>query len=329
MTSAREILAILGRKIVVLGLLGGFVAILPYSAEAQLRPWNSSNEVLVDLSVLGQGGGSPASRTAPGVLLPSLSTTVLDPPLRSPVSRLLVPRPPVGNHVAASNLPRVKLIPPSQFKKRRASSRPRSHLTRRQPKAPVRHASASKPTKKLKPTEQKPMPKPEPKPALAPAPPAQPKTPVKVAKAPPPPAAIAPPPPPPNIASAQPAQKKPSAPSADAQTASRGPAASALTSNVTFASGASGLTEAIQKQLNSVADRLKKSPEARMQLLAYAGEPNMSSSKARRLSLSRALAVRSYLINKGVRSTRIDVRALGNKVPGGSPSRVDLRVIGK
>tara|TARA_B100001964_G_C13761685_1_gene392048 strand:- start:1 stop:201 length:201 start_codon:yes stop_codon:yes gene_type:complete len=64
-----------------------------------------------------------------------------------------------------------------------------------------------------------------------------------------------------------------------------------------------------------------------MQLLAYAGEPNLSASKARRLSLSRALSVRTFLISKGVRSTRIDVRALGNKVPDGQPNRVDLRVL--
>jgi hypothetical protein len=64
-----------------------------------------------------------------------------------------------------------------------------------------------------------------------------------------------------------------------------------------------------------------------MQLLAYAGGKKLSASKARRLSLSRALAIRSYLIGKGVRSTRIDVRALGNKIPSGKPDRVDLKII--
>lgn len=75
-----------------------------------------------------------------------------------------------------------------------------------------------------------------------------------------------------------------------------------------------------------MAARLKQEGGVRLQLLAYAGEPNLSASKARRLSLSRALAVRSYLISKGVRSTRIDVRALGNRLPSGAPSRVDLVV---
>ena len=81
--------------------------------------------------------------------------------------------------------------------------------------------------------------------------------------------------------------------------------------------------------LDSLSTSLTVDPNLRMQLLAYAGEPNLSVSQARRLSLSRALAVRSYLISKGIRSTRIDVRALGNKVPSGTPNRVDLRTIAR
>ena len=64
----------------------------------------------------------------------------------------------------------------------------------------------------------------------------------------------------------------------------------------------------------------------RLQLLAYASGASRSASRARRLSLSRALAARSYLIKEGVRSTRIDVRALGNKTQGGPPDRIDLIV---
>ena len=46
----------------------------------------------------------------------------------------------------------------------------------------------------------------------------------------------------------------------------------------------------------------------------------------RRLSLSRALTVRSYLISQGVRSTRIDVRALGARASDGPADRVDLLI---
>jgi len=44
----------------------------------------------------------------------------------------------------------------------------------------------------------------------------------------------------------------------------------------------------------------------------------------RRLSLSRALAVRAFLIDQGVRSTRLDVRALGDKTGDGPADRVDI-----
>ena len=98
------------------------------------------------------------------------------------------------------------------------------------------------------------------------------------------------------------------------------------TTNVAFATGASALTPAAQKNLASILARMKSNAAMRLQLMAYAGEAKLSPSKARRLSLARALAVRSYLIKQGIRSTRIDVRALGNKVPPGGPSRVDLRV---
>jgi len=53
-------------------------------------------------------------------------------------------------------------------------------------------------------------------------------------------------------------------------------------------------------------------------------------SETRRLSFRRALVVRSYLIEQGVSSARMDVRALGNKVEGGGPAdRVDLVVVGQ
>lgn len=67
--------------------------------------------------------------------------------------------------------------------------------------------------------------------------------------------------------------------------------------------------------------------KSRVQLMAYAAGEDLSSSKARRISLSRALSVRSYLIEKGVRSTRIDVRALGDKADGDQKNRVDVNMI--
>lgn len=68
---------------------------------------------------------------------------------------------------------------------------------------------------------------------------------------------------------------------------------------------------------------MKNDSSVRIQLLGYAGSTKDSASKARRLSLFRALSVRTYLMKQGIRSTRMDVRALGNRVEDGTLDRVD------
>jgi outer membrane protein OmpA-like peptidoglycan-associated protein len=65
---------------------------------------------------------------------------------------------------------------------------------------------------------------------------------------------------------------------------------------------------------------------ARIQLEAYGGAPGDKSSDARRLSLKRALAVRQLLIDDGVPSNRIDVRAMGGIDDKGPVDRVDVFV---
>lgn len=78
--------------------------------------------------------------------------------------------------------------------------------------------------------------------------------------------------------------------------------------------------------LNAIAATVSSNEDLRIQLMAYAGGTDLSSSKARRMSLSRALAVRSYFIERGVRSTRIDVRALGDKTDEQPINRVDVNI---
>jgi outer membrane protein OmpA-like peptidoglycan-associated protein len=72
-----------------------------------------------------------------------------------------------------------------------------------------------------------------------------------------------------------------------------------------------------------LADQLKSEDALRVQLLAYASSAEDSPSSVRRKSLSRALSVREFLIDQGVNSTRIEVRALGDQNEGGNPDRVD------
>ncbi len=78
--------------------------------------------------------------------------------------------------------------------------------------------------------------------------------------------------------------------------------------------------------LDKLAKRMGKESGLRIQLLGYAGSANDSPSKSRRLSLFRALSVRTYLMKKGIRSTRMDVRALGNRAESGSHDRVDAKI---
>ncbi|MBV8166928.1 MAG: OmpA family protein [Alphaproteobacteria bacterium] len=148
--------------------------------------------------------------------------------------------------------------------------------------------------------------------------------PTPMASAPPPAApmpmpAAAPPAPAPTPAPRPMASAPPGSPlPAPVQTA----AAGAL-SRVLFTNGSADLDETARRELAQLAGRLGRDGESRIQLLAYADGSAENESQARRLSLSRALAVRSYLIEQGIRSTRVNVQALGIKSAGGPADRVD------
>ncbi len=82
-------------------------------------------------------------------------------------------------------------------------------------------------------------------------------------------------------------------------------------------------------KIDELAAKLKNNKDLRIQLWGYAKIADGSLSQARRLSLFRAFSVRRYLMKKGIRSTRIDIRALGNKSDSGKFSngyanRVDV-----
>ncbi len=102
------------------------------------------------------------------------------------------------------------------------------------------------------------------------------------------------------------------------------PGVAGATRSIAFTSGAANLPADAEKVLASAVAELKANPALRVQLRAYAAGDKSNESQARRLSLSRALAVRSWLVGQGVQATRIDVRALGNNVPDGAPDRVDV-----
>lgn len=118
-----------------------------------------------------------------------------------------------------------------------------------------------------------------------------------------------------------PAHPKPAAteaPIAEAPRASGAP-------HVDFAVGATDLSAAARAELDALAKQLNADQNGRVQLVAYATGAADEANQARRLSLSRALNVRAYLIDHGVRNTRMDVRALGNRPDGNKPAdRVEI-----
>jgi outer membrane protein OmpA-like peptidoglycan-associated protein len=201
-----------------------------------------------------------------------------------------------------------------------------------------------------------------PAPKVAAAPPAPPPAPAKGATSPPPPSAptatrwstpntvkpappqqaLTPPPPAkplekveaqPSPPAAAPATAKPVdiTKSATEVAALRSPAAKPgpETIIVSYAAGGSAVPADSLASIKEASDRLAANPALRVRLFSYATDAEKNVSRARRLSLERAVAVRKVLIDNGLDSTRIEVRALGEQNPGGEPNRVDIVLVAR
>ncbi len=92
----------------------------------------------------------------------------------------------------------------------------------------------------------------------------------------------------------------------------------------TFGADRSDLNPATEDALRTFARRVKGHETAAINVLAYAAGSANDPSTPRRLSLARALAARAVLMNEGIASTRIYVRALGMAGGDGPPDRVDV-----
>ena len=172
--------------------------------------------------------------------------------------------------------------------------------------------------------------------ASAPPPPPPPSVTQSPRPLPPPPAAVSAPPPPPPVVAAPaapppapaPAQVAP-APAPAPQVAAAPPAARAADgplARLAFNAGSAEINEAGKSALAPVIAELQRDATARLQLQAFASGGDDQGGQARRLSLSRALAVRGQLIEQGIASTRMDVRALG-RTTDGPPDRVDIVLV--
>jgi outer membrane protein OmpA-like peptidoglycan-associated protein len=261
--------------------------ILTVPADAQQRYLGSTSGVIIDLSVLDGGGGRLPAGLGSQVAPNTGGGFAQFPPAQKPLSRL------EGPLVNRS----LTLSPPSS-----RTSLPTSRTASAAPVlAPPPAAAPQPPVVKA--------------PAAAPASPPAP-TPVPAAATPPAPQVPAAP------------QVTAPPPPAPTQTASLPSAASAADeTRILFDAGSANLNDAAKSELDALATQLKSDTSIRVQLQAYAAGTDETAPDARRLSLSRALKVRSHLIDQGVRSTRMDVRALGVKAEGGPPDRVDAVVV--
>jgi outer membrane protein OmpA-like peptidoglycan-associated protein len=88
--------------------------------------------------------------------------------------------------------------------------------------------------------------------------------------------------------------------------------------------GTRGIPEAAMGKIDALIEKLHGEPSLRLQVLAYADGDSDEVTRARGLSLSRALAMRAYLVEHGIDMTRMDVRALGNTAQEEPADRVDL-----
>ncbi len=84
------------------------------------------------------------------------------------------------------------------------------------------------------------------------------------------------------------------------------------------------LPDEAKPALRTMAAWLRANPDLRVRITGYASEKAKAGSEARRTSLYRTLAVRKYLVDNGVLSTRMDVFALGNKTDETPQDRVEV-----
>ena len=115
-------------------------------------------------------------------------------------------------------------------------------------------------------------------------------------------------------------EKPPEAPPADKKPDSSAPAEVSLN----FEAASSVMSPLVQKQLDDMVTKLQNAPDIRVQIRAFAKGDDSGQSNARRMSLSRALVVRRYLTEKGIKPVRLDVRALGTETDRTPLDRVDL-----
>lgn len=76
-----------------------------------------------------------------------------------------------------------------------------------------------------------------------------------------------------------------------------------------------------------IIDVVPSIPDARIQIQSFASTTDQGLNSDRRISLSRALAMRAFLMDQGIKPNQIDVRALGDETSQSPVDRIDIYMI--
>lgn len=90
-----------------------------------------------------------------------------------------------------------------------------------------------------------------------------------------------------------------------------------------FEKGSADLGSETLAKLEMLVSTLKSSRSS-VEIMAYAGRPSSKSSSDRRLALRRGLAVRAFLVARGIDQSRISVRPMGGIRDSGPSARADV-----
>jgi len=101
-------------------------------------------------------------------------------------------------------------------------------------------------------------------------------------------------------------------------------AASAADMTLEFDRASESLSPAAHDKLQSVIAQMNADDSAKLQVRAYATGDDGSKAAARSKSLTRATEVRSFLMDNGIKPTRIIVRAMGQETDRKPLDRIDL-----
>ncbi len=95
---------------------------------------------------------------------------------------------------------------------------------------------------------------------------------------------------------------------------------------ISYGVGNSDVPDSANDDLRLLAARMVKNTDLRVEFIAFASDAEDSVSRSRRLSLERAVNVRKMLLDSGVDSSRVNLRALGEQSGDGAPDRIDVIV---